>query len=126
MTHRLDHEEVAALLEAEAFAPSRGRRLLLGGALVFLVASLGYLLTTALQSEHQPQDPLMGWQQGRLQPLNNPSLLRCLRRWGAQRSLPTPRQLLISQQSDNWTLVWLSDQASDNFTLQGRVQEFCP
>ncbi len=126
MTHQLDHDEVTALLEAEAFAPARGRRYLLSGSLLLLIGALGFLLATALQSERQPQDALMGWQQERLQPLDNPELWRCLRRWGAPRALPEPRQLLINQQADNWTLVWLSGQTSHNFTLPGQVRDLCP
>ncbi|MGL4207690.1 MAG: hypothetical protein ACRCRW_16445 [Aeromonadaceae bacterium] len=126
MTHILDHDEVAALLEVEAFSPSPGRRLLQGGALALFIAALGYLLTTVLESEQQPQAPLMSWQQGRLQPLDNPPLSRCLLRWGSARALPGPHHLLISQQADNWTLVWLSDEGSDNFTLPGKVRELCP
>ena len=126
MTHRLDHDEVTALLEAEAFAPSRGRKLLVGAALVLLIATLGYLLTTFLQSTRPPQDPLLSWQQGQWQPLHNPALLHCLQQWGTQHALPPPSQLIISQQAGNWSLVWLSEQGSDNFTLQGSVRELCP
>ncbi len=129
MNVHLDRDEITALLQAEAFAPPRWRKLCFWlGFLLLLLASSHLLLTLKSQTADrstEPQPQLIEWQQGQSLPLADPELLACLQHWGAQQNLPPAQQLIIGIQRDRWTLIWLSADDSINFSIERQPQELC-
>ena len=129
MNVHLDRDEITALLQAEAFAPPRWRKLCFWlGLLLFLLVTCHLLLSLKSQVSHQstePQPQLIEWQQGQSRPLADPELLACLQQWGEQQNLPPAHQLIIGIQRDRWTLIWLSATDSVNFSIAGHPQELC-
>lgn len=129
MNVHLDRDEITALLQAEAFAPSRWRKFCFGLGLLLLLLVISHLvLTLHNQSPPQPMSPhpqLIEWQQGQMLTIEEPRLLACLQDWGAQQKLPPAQQLIIGIQRDRWSLIWLSATGSVNFSIAGQLQELC-
>lgn len=129
MNVHLDRDEITALLQAEAFAPSRWRRLCFWlGFLLLLLVACHLLLTLKSHSAPQLREPhpqLIEWQQGQPITIKDPELLACLQQWGTQQNLPPAQQLLIGIQRDRWTLIWLGAGDSVNFSMAGHPQELC-
>ncbi len=129
MNVHLDRDEITALLQAEAFAPPRWRKLCFWlGLLLLLLVTYHLLLTIKSQASPQSREPhpqLIEWRQGQSLLLADPELLTCLKQWGAQQNLPPAQQLIIGIQRDRWTLIWLSADDSINFSIEGQPQELC-
>ncbi len=129
MNVHLDRDEITALLQAEAFAPSRWRKFCFWLGLLLLLLVAGHLLLTligpAAPQSTAPHPQLIEWQQGHKLTIENPELLSCLQRWGKHQKLPPPQQLIIGIQQDRWTLIWLSTTDSINFSMAGHPQELC-
>ena len=129
MNVHLDRDEITALLQAEAFAPPRWRKLCFWlGLLLLLLVAYHLLLTLKSQSASLSKEPapqLIEWQQGQQITIKDPELLACLQQWGAQQNLPPAQQLVIGIQRDRWTLIWLSADDSINFSIEGQPQELC-
>lgn len=131
MRVHLEQDEVSALLEQQAFAPSNWRKGLFWLQTILLLLTCSYavsLYRLESFSGSQPDTPptLILWQQGNSNIMMDPQLSRCLVAWGQKRHLPTARQLLISTTQDSWYLVWISAQGSVNFYIKGHIQELCP
>ncbi len=125
MRVHLEQDEVSALLEQQAFAPSKWRRVLFWLQITLLVLSSGYGVHLYRQQLSPQQAPLIRWQQGNGQVLDDPALSRCLLAWGDNRRLPPAVQLVISATPDAWYLVWISAEESFNFSIKGHIQELC-
>lgn len=126
MRVHLEQDEVSALLERQAFAPSRWRRVLFWLQITLLVLSCGYgVHLYRQQSSPDPQALLLRWQQGNKQVVDDPALTRCLLAWGQARHLPPAVQLVISATPDACYLVWISAEESFNFSIKGHIQELC-
>jgi len=125
MRVHLEQGEVSALLERQAFAPSRWRRVLFWLQITLLVLSSGYGVHLYHQQSSSHPAPLIRWQQGSSQVVNDPALSRCLFAWGQTRRLPPAIQLIISTTPDTWYLVWISAGESFNFSIKGPLQELC-
>lgn len=129
MNVHLDHDEITALLQTEAFASPRWRIVCFwSGLLLLLLIGLHLLFTWYHQSaasSAQASLSLMEWRQGHPYPLHDPELQSCLLRWGEQQQLPPPHQLLLSRQPARWSLVWIGAADSFNFSIDGQPQELC-
>lgn len=125
MRVHLEQNEVSALLEQQAFAPSKWRLVLFWTQIALLILSSGYGVHLYRQQLSPHQAPLIRWQQGSSQVLDDPALSRCLLAWGQNRRLPPAAQLIVSATSDAWYLVWISAEESFNFSIKGHIQELC-
>ena len=129
MNVHLDHDEITALLQTEAFSPPRWRIVCFwSGLLMLLLIGLHLLFTLQHQPASSPAQTslsLMEWRNGHPYPLQNPKLQACLLRWGKQQKLPPPQQLLLSRQPERWSLVWIGAADSLNFSRAGQPQGLC-
>ena len=129
MNVHLDHDEITALLQTEAFSPPRWRIVCFwSGLLLLLLFGLHLLFTLQHQPPSAPpQAPLslMEWRHGQPYPLQDPELQACLLRWGQQQKLPIPWPLSPSRQPERWSLVGIGAADSLNFSMAGQPQGLC-
>lgn len=117
----LNEEELASLLQKQAFEPEdvtawrRPRlRWILGSSLLAL-ASLCGLYRWYLQQPQLPTPLLLEWQQGTPIAIDKPELVTCLQRWGHNKSLPAAEHILLEPSDLGWSVVWISAQQTYNY-----------
>jgi hypothetical protein len=117
----LNEEELASLLQKQAFEPedvtdwSRPRlRWVLVSALLALV-SLCALYRWYLQQPQLPPPMLLEWQQGSPVAIDRPALLTCLQQWGNHQSLPAAEHILLEPSDLGWSVIWISAQRTYNY-----------
>lgn len=131
MNVHLEQDEVSALLEQQAFAPSKWRKGLFWLQMVLLLLACSYAVSLYRLESLSPLHPdkpasLLLWQQGSSRSLEDQKLSRCLVAWGQKRRLPAAQQIIISITPDSWYLAWVSTEGSINFYIKGHIQELCP
>ena len=127
----LNEEELASLLQKQAFEPeevtawSRPRlRWILGSALLAL-ASLCGIYRWYLQQPQLPPPLLLEWQQGTPVAIDKPALVACLQRWGYSKSLPAAEHILLEPSDLGWSLVWISAQRTYNYQWTDAQVQAC-
>lgn len=132
MSPLLDDDELTALLEKQAFAPSRWLAVSLLFSLAIFAISLYWCIQSIWQEKNTaPNAEWLEWHKGRLQPLANNQLKQCLSEWGSKRGLPPAIRVVIreSQSKDSnhhyWYMTWLGNTNSYNFSIDGPLEELC-
>ena len=132
MSPLLDDDELTALLEKQAFAPSRWLAISLLFSLAIFAIALYWCIQSIWQEKNAaPNEVWLEWHSGHLQPLANKQLAQCLSEWGSRRGLP-PANRVVMRESQNkasdhhyWYMIWLGEKNSFNFSMDGRLQELC-
>lgn len=132
MSPLLDDDELTALLEKQAFSPSRWLAVSLLFSLAIFAISLYWCIQSIWQEKNTaPNAAWLEWHKGRLQPLANNQLKQCVSKWGSKRGLPPAIRVVIreSQIKDSnhhyWYMTWLGDTNSYNFSIDGPLEELC-
>ena len=132
MSPLLDDDELTALLEKQAFSPSRWLAVSLLFSLAIFAISLYWCIQSVWQEKNTaPNAAWLEWHKGRLQPLANNQLKQCVSKWGSKRGLPPAIRVVIreSQNKDSnhhyWYMTWLGDTNSYNFSIDGPLEELC-
>ncbi len=132
MSPLLDDDELTALLEKQAFSPSRWLAVSLLFSLAIFAISLYWCIQSIWQEKNTaPNAAWLEWHKGRLQPLANNQLKQCVSKWGSKRGLPPAIRVVIreSQNKDSnhhyWYMTWLGDTNSYNFSIDGPLEELC-
>ena len=132
MSPLLDDDELTALLEKRAFAPSRWLTISLLFSLAIFAIALYWCVQSIWQEKHlEPDTVWLKWHNGHLQPLANKQLELCLSEWGSQRGLPQANRVIMREYQNlnsghrYWYMIWLDEKNSFNFSMDGRLQELC-
>jgi hypothetical protein len=132
MSPLLDDDELTALLEKQAFSPSRWLAVSLLFSLAIFAISLYWCIQSIWQEKNTaPNAAWLEWHKGRLQPLANNQLKQCVSKWGSKRGLPPAIRVVIreSQNKDSnhhyWYMTWLGDTNSYNFSIDDPLAELC-
>ena len=132
MSPLLDDDELTALLEKQAFSPSRWLAVSLLFSLAIFAISLYWCIQSIWQEKNTaPNAAWLEWHKGRLQPLANNQLKQCVSKWGSKRGLPPAIRVVIreSQNKDSnhhyWYMTWLGDTNSYNFSIDDPLEKLC-
>lgn len=132
MSPFLDDDELTALLEKQAFTPSRWLTIsLLFSLAVFAISLYGCIQSIWQEKSIAPNAAWLEWHNGRLQPLANNQLKQCLSKWGSKRGLPPAIRVVIKEAQSRgsnhhyWYMTWLAEADSYNFSIDGSLEELC-
>lgn len=126
----LNEEELASLLEEEAFASlsspltlwQKGWVVL---CLLMLVASVLMISRTWRNTPTLTEAPLVEWTEGKAEVLDRPDWLACLQTWGRDRGLPAADRILFQSFDSQVSLVWIQNGQVANYTLSQPLSTMC-
>ena len=132
MSPLLDDDELTALLEKRAFAPSRWLTVSLIFSLAIFSTSVYWCIQSIWQEKNTaPNEVWLEWHNGHMQPLTNNQLKQCLSEWGSNRGLPPANRVVMRESQSRVSnhhygyMTWLGDMNSYNFSIDGSQEELC-